>query len=332
MTALTRRTVMTGAAAMAAGTSLPVAPPAFAQASGGGQQNEGWYRYKVGDIEITAVTDGMSRFKFPDTFVTNKSRDDVNEALEAAFMDKDMMAIPYTPIAIRNGDKLTVIDTGTGEANFEKSKGSSGQFQRNLAASGIDAKGVSTVVISHFHGDHINGLLKADNSLAFPNAEILVPDVEYKYWMDDAERARHTSGRLKGQFDNVRRVFAVADVKKRVKPYADGKEIVPGITAVATHGHSPGHTSHMISSGNKTVFAQADVTNVPFIFARNPGWHAMFDHIPDMAEATRRKVYDMLASERTMVQGFHYPFPAVAHVEKSGDGYRTVPVPWSPTI
>jgi hypothetical protein len=77
---------------------------------------------------------------------------------------------------------------------------------------------------------------------------------------------------------------------------------------------------------------QADVTNVPFLFVRNPGWHLMFDQIPDQAEATRRKVYDMLAADRMMVQGFHYPFPAIAFIEKAGNGYREVAVPWSPTI
>ncbi len=333
MAELTRRGVMTGAAtlAAAAATGTVSGGSALAQAAAS-QQAAGWYRYKVGDIEVTAVTDGLNRFKFPDAFVANAKRDEVNKALEAAFLEKDMMAIPYTPIVVRNGGKVTVIDTGTGEANFAASKGAAGQFQKNLAASGIDAKDVSTVIISHYHGDHINGLLKADNSLAFPNAEILVPAAEHKYFMDDGEMNKQTGDRMVGVFKNQRRVFGNPEVAKRVKTYEAGKEVVPGVSAVASYGHTPGHTSHVVSSGGKSVFVQADVTNVPFLFARNPGWHLMFDQIPDMAEATRRKVYDMLASERMMLQGFHYPFPAVAHVEKSGNGYREVPALWSPTL
>lgn len=204
---------------------------------------------------------------------------------------------------------------------------------RNLAAAGIDPKSISTVVISHYHGDHVNGLLKADNSLAFPNAEIMVPAPEHKFWMDDGEMSKATGNqRMEGLFKNNRRVFGNEGVKKQLKIYEPGKEVVPGITSVATHGHSAGHTSHIVSSGGKSVFVQADVTNVPFLFVRNPGWHLMFDQIPDQAEATRRKVYDMLAADRMMVQGFHYPFPAVAFIEKAGNGYREVPVPWSPTI
>lgn len=331
MSGLTRRDAMTAAASVAAAAAMGplVAQPARAQ-DAAGAQNPGWYRYKVGDAEVTVVTDGINRFKFPDNFVTNKSREEVSKALEAAFLDKDTLGIPYSPIVVKNGGKLTVIDTGTGEANFANSKGAAGQFTRNLAAAGIDPKDVSSVVISHYHGDHINGLLKADNSLTYPNAEILVPAAEHKYWMDDGEMAK--AGPREGAFKNARRVFTNAEVAKRVKTYEGGKEVVPGITAVSSHGHTPGHTSHVLSSGGKTVFVQADVTNVPFLFVRNPGWHAMFDHIPDMAEATRRKVYDMLATDRVMVQGFHYPFPAMAYIEKTASGYREVPVPWSPTI
>jgi glyoxylase-like metal-dependent hydrolase (beta-lactamase superfamily II) len=272
----------------------------------------------------------VNRFKFPDGFVGNKSRDEVNAALAAVYMDKDMMAIPYSPIAVNTGGKLIVIDTGTGEANLGPSRGAAGQFHNNLAASGIDRNAVDTVVISHFHQDHINGLLTADNKPAFAKAEILVPAVEWKYFMDDGEMSRQTTDRMKGVFANARRVFDA--LGRKVTPYEPNKEVAPGITAAATYGHTPGHTSHIIASGPKTLYVQADVTNVPFLFARNPGWHLMFDQDAAMAEATRRKIYDMLAAEKMMVQGFHYPFPALAHVEKSGTGYREVPVPWSPTI
>jgi glyoxylase-like metal-dependent hydrolase (beta-lactamase superfamily II) len=334
MSDLTRRGVIAAAASVAAAGAMgPLlsAQPARAQAAAGGQA-AGWYRYKVGDIEVTVVTDGINRFKFPDAFVNNVKRDEVSKALEAAFLDKDIMAIPYSPVVVKNGGKITVIDTGTGEANFTNSKGSAGQFTRNLVASGIDPKDVSTVIISHYHGDHINGLLKADNSLTYPNAEILVPAAEHKYFMDDAEMNKQTIERMVGVFKNQRRVFTNPEVAKRVKTYDAGKEVVPGINAVASPGHTPGHTSHVVSSGGKSVFIQADVTNLPVLFVRNPGWQLMFDQIPDMAEATRRKVYDMLAADRMMVQGFHFPFPAVAYIEKTSSGYREVPVPWSPTI
>jgi glyoxylase-like metal-dependent hydrolase (beta-lactamase superfamily II) len=332
MTQVTRRTVVTAAAAMsAAAIPLVATAPVRAAAPPAGAQAPGWYRYKVGDFEITVATDGVNRFKLPDDLVANVKKDEVNAALAAAHMEQDVFVGPYNPIVVNTGQKLVVIDTGTGEAAHTTSKGANGQFLSNLAAAGIDPKAIDAVIISHFHGDHVNGLLRADSSLAFPNAEILVPAGELKFWMDDGEMSRAPKGRMEGLFKNNRRVFA-GEVMKRVRTYDEGKEVMSGITAVGTHGHSAAHNSHIVASGPSKVYVQADVTHVPFLFARNPGWHAFYDQDPVMAEATRRKVYDMLVAEKMLVQGFHYPFPSLAYVEKSGSGYREIPVPWNPTI
>ena len=330
MMQVTRRAMLAGAAAATALTPLAGIPQARAAAPLADKQAPGFYRYKVGSYEITVVTDGRSTFPLPDTFVVNMKKDDVNAALAAAYMEKDKMTIPYSPIVVNTGSKLVAIDTGTGEANFERSKGSAGQYHSNLRASGIDRNNVDIVVISHFHVDHINGLLTPDNKPSFPNAEILVPAPEWKYFMDDGEMSRQTSERMKGVFSNARRVFDT--LGRKVTPYEAGKEVAPGIMAVATPGHTPGHMSHLVTSGSGKVYVQADVTNNPVLFVRNPGWHAFFDQDGKMAEETRRKVYDMLVAERMPVQGFHYPFPALAHVEKSGSGYREIPVPWNPSI
>ena len=116
---------------------------------------------------------------------------------------------------------------------------------------------------------------------------------------------------MKGVFANARRVFD-AGLKKKVTPYEMGKDVAPGLQSVATLGHTPGHTSLILSSGSDKVFIQSDVTNLPALFVTNPGWHLMFDQDPAMAEATRRKVYDMLVADKMRVQGFHYPFRPTA--------------------
>jgi glyoxylase-like metal-dependent hydrolase (beta-lactamase superfamily II) len=333
MTALSRRTVLAGAAAALSAGAAPIAASSFAHAAAppAGRQAPGWYRYKVGSFEITVVTDGVNRFKLPDNIVVNAKREDVNAALAALHMEQDVFVTPYNPIVVNTGSKLVVIDTGLGEAAFNASKGANGQFLTNLAAAGIDANAVDAVIISHYHGDHVNGLLRADNSLSYPNAEILVPANEHKFWMDDSEMSRASKGRMEDLFKNNRRIFS-GEVLKRLRTYQEGAEVVPGITAVGTNGHSWGHNSHIVASGSSKVYVQADVTHVPFLFARNPGWHAFYDQDPVKAEATRRKVYDMLAAEKMLVQGFHYPFPSLAYVEKSGSGYREIAVPWNPTI
>ena len=322
MTQLTRRSALLGTAAAALAPAV-ASMPARAAAPAIGKQNAGFYRYKVGTHEVTVVTDGANRFRFPDAFVVNKNRDEVNAAWAALYGEKDQMVVPYSPIVVNTGSKLVVIDTGTSEANFERSKGAAGQFHSNLKASGINPDQVDTVIISHFHGDHINGLLDKDGKPAFAKAEVLVPAPEWKYFMDDGEMGKQTSDRMKGVFGGARKVFD--GIGRKVTQYEAGKEVAPGITSVATHGHTPGHMSFIIASGNAKVFVQSDVTNNT-LFVRNPGFHIMFDQDAQMAEATRRKVYDMLVADKVPVQGFHYPFPALARIEKSASGYREIPV------
>ena len=331
MTEITRRHLLSTAAGLGAAVALGPLGTANAAAPPVGKQNAGFYRYKVGDFEVTVVTDGVSRFKLPDTFVANVKADEVKNALAAAHMDREIFNNTFTPVVVNTGSKLVLIDTGMGEAGFAQSKGAVGQFLSNLQAAGLKPEDIDTVIISHYHGDHINGLLMDDNSLTYPNAEIAVPAKEHQFWMDDGEMSRAPKGRMEGLFKNNRRVFN-AEVLKRVRTYEWGKEVMPGITAVETAGHTPGHTSLLVTSGNGKVFVQGDVTHVPYLFARNPGWHLMFDQDPTKAEATRRKTYDMLASEKMMVQGFHYPFPAHAYIEKTATGYRETMVPWNAAI
>jgi len=331
MLEMTRRGLLAGAAAIGAAAAFGPLPAARAATPAVGKQAPGFYRYKVGDIEITVVTDGVARGPLTENFVTNVKADEVKAALEADHRSRDIFDNTFTPVVLNTGGKLVLIDTGTGEANFTASKGTAGQFTANLAAAGINPSAIDTVIISHYHGDHMNGLLKADNSLAFPNAEILVPAVEHKYWMDDGEMSRAPKGRIEGLFKNNRRVFS-GEVLKRTRTYEWDKEVVPGVTATGTPGHSPGHTSFVVASGPGKVYVQSDVTHVPYLFVRHPDWHAAYDQDATMAEATRRKVYDMLAAEKMMVQGFHYPFPSHAYIEKNGNGYRETMVAWNPSI
>ena len=334
MTILSRRTFLAGAASAGALPSFALWSAEFARAATApaDKQAASFYRYKVGSTEITVLSDGIARVPVTEAFVLNVKPDEVKKALAEAFMDPNTFIGPYNPIVLNTGGKLTLVDMGTGEANFIASKGVGGQLLANMAAAGIDPKAIDTIIISHYHGDHINGLLKADNSLAFPNAEVLVPALEHKYWTDAGEESRSSTPRIADNFKNVKRVMTNPEVAKRLRTYEWDKEVIPGVLAVGTPGHTPGHTSHIVTSGSSKVYVQADVTHAPFLFARHPGWHAFYDHEPVQAEATRRKVYDMLSAEKMMVQGFHYPFPSVAHVEKTASGYLEVPMPWNPVL
>ena len=331
MTEPTRRSTLLGAAATAL-LPLAGASPAQAAAPQSGKQAPGWYRYKVGTIEVTVATDGAGTNPLSPTYVANATKDEVNAALAASHLSPDKVTQSYTPIVVNTGSKLVVIDTGLGANAFQQSKGGLGQFQTNIAAAGIERSAVDTVVISHFHGDHINGLLGADNQAAFPNAEFMVPAAEWKFWMDDGEMSKGTGNPiLEGSFKNARRVFGA--LGNKVTRYEADKEIVPGITSIASPGHTPGHTSFVIASGSDRVLVQVDITAAAaLLFVRNPGWHLMFDVDKPLAVQTRKKLYDMAIAEKMRIQGFHFPFPSLGYVERDGTGYRLVPVPWNPTI
>lgn len=331
MTELNRRTVLTAAAAGAAAALMPAGTKSVEAAMPlQGKQNPGWYRYKVGDYEVTVVTDGARTFPLPDKFIANASKDQVAGELAKHHLDPTKLTVPFTPIIVNTGSKLVLIDTGYGEAAGAKPGATTGLATTNMRAAGIDPKNIDVVVISHFHGDHVNGLLNADKKLAYPNAEVMVPAVEWKYWTDDGEMSRAPEGRMQGLFKSNRAIFDA--INRKVTQYQWNKEVIPGMTAIGTPGHTPGHTSYVLSSGNGKLFIQSDVTNVPFLFVSNPGWHAGYDQDGDMAETTRRKTYDMIVAEKLPVQGFHYPFPGLGHVEKAGDGYRLIPAPWNPVI
>jgi glyoxylase-like metal-dependent hydrolase (beta-lactamase superfamily II) len=330
MTRLTRRRLLTVAAAASAATAVTAfkgATPAHAAAPAAGKQAPGYYRYKVGSFECTSINDGARTFPMPDTFVRNAPKEQALAAAEAAYMPKGMITVPFNPQVINTGSKLVLIDTGYGPGIAP----SVGLLPAGMAAAGIDPKAIDIVILSHLHPDHINGVKAADGSVAFPNAEIMAPALDWAFWMSDENAAKAESNpMMKAYFANTRKILS--DIASKVTKYEWGKEVAPGIIALDTHGHTPGHTSFVVSSGSSKILIQSDVTNIPEFFLRNPDWHVMFDIDPQQAAATRHKFYDMAAAEKALVVGFHFSFPSLGYVEKAGAGYSLVPVAWSPVI
>jgi glyoxylase-like metal-dependent hydrolase (beta-lactamase superfamily II) len=330
MTELNRRQVFAGVAAVGAAAAMGI-PGARATGTPSGAQAPGFYRYKVGSYECTSINDGARSFPMPDKFVTNVPKDEALAAADAAYMPKGMVTVPFNPQLINTGSKLILIDSGNGIANFEPSKGAVGRTLQNLAAAGVDAKSIDIVLMSHLHPDHTNGIRAADGSMAFPNAEIMVPAKDWEFWMSEENAAKAQSNEMmKNYFANVRKVYN--GIESKVTKYDWGKEVAPGITSIGTPGHTPGHTSFAVASGNSKILIQSDVTNIPELFLRNPDWHVAFDVDGDLAQQTRHKFYDMAAAEKATVVGFHFTFPSIGHVEKDGNKYRLIPSAWNPTI
>jgi len=333
MTDLDRRQLLGGAAAATAAAALSSFPTSTAGAAVplSGTQAPGFYRYKVGSFECTSINDGARSFPMPDTFVKNVPKEEALAAAEAAYMPKGMVTVPFNPQLINTGSKLILIDCGNGIANFEPSKGAVGRTLQNLASAGVDPRSVDVVLMSHLHPDHTNGIRALDGSMAFPNAEIMVPAKDWEFWMSEENAAKAESNQMmKNYFANVRKIYA--GIESKVTRYDWGKEVVSGITSIAAPGHTPGHTAFAVASGDSKALIQSDVTNIPEFFLRNPDWHVAYDVEPATAQATRHKFYDMAAAEKALVVGFHFTFPSIGHVEKDGPKYRLVPVAWNPVI
>ncbi len=315
----TRRTVM--AAGLAAATPA-LLRPSRAAAPPPGAQAPSFYRYRVGDMQVTAINDGLA-YRSLDGFVPNAPPGELQKAMAANFLPTDRFPMPFTTLVVNTGSKLVLIDTGNGDVGAP----TTGTWMANFRAAGFDPATVDTVIFSHFHGDHISGFRLKDGAAVFPRAEIMVPEREWAFWTSDDELARAPDG-IKPTFRNVGRVFG--PVAKDVTPYAWGKEIMPGITSIDANGHTPGHTAFAIVSGTGKLMVMSDTTNNPQIFARHPEWSMISDQDGPQARVARRRMLDIAATEKMQVAFYHAPFPATGHIVRDGEGYTLVPMMWRP--
>ena len=317
MAEMSRRAWLTGSAAALAGTS------AFASAPKAITQAPGIYRMKLGDYQVTALYDGVWRVPIDDAFVRNAPRSAVNTALGAAFLPPNVLQVTFTVLLVNTGSRLILIDTGTAG----QVANTAGFMMAHLAAAGIEAGAIDTILISHFHPDHIDGLKTKDGEKVFANAEVFVPEPEWAYWMDDTEMNK-APDRIKVYFRNARRIFS--DIAKNVRHFKPGAEVAPGIVSMPAFGHTPGHTAFAVASGNRSLLVMGDAVRNPYLFARHPEWQPAFDMDGPLAVATRKRMLDRAAADRMLVEAYHFPFPACGHIARSGKGYDFVPLMWQP--
>jgi glyoxylase-like metal-dependent hydrolase (beta-lactamase superfamily II) len=303
--------VSTGLAA-ALGLNARLVTPAFAQKTADPAQ--GFVRYKVGSAEITAMYDGIWEKPHDPAFIANASIDDVKGAMAKAGLPPDFVSIPFTVVVVKNGGKTILCDSGTGG----QVQPTAGKLMTNMKAAGIKPVNIDTILISHFHPDHIFGLMEKDtNKAVYPNAEIIVSDVEYKFWTDPGVIDRLPEAR-KGL---ARRIQAVFPSWKNMRQVEGEAEVAPGIRFVSAPGHTPGHRAFLLSSGSGQLMISNDTAYVPALVVANPGWHGQYDQDAKLAEASRRALLDRVITDKMMICGYHFPFPAAGRIEKDGNGY-----------
>ena len=306
------------AATVLALPGLLQARPAAAQAAPV-QPSPPFHRFRVGALTVTVVTDGTAlRPDVTRGLVMNADADQVGAAMRTAGISGTAIRNPYNVTFVETPRGLVALDIGTGGTGGPET----GTLHANMRAAGLDPARVSTIVHTHFHGDHINGLTGGDGAAIFPQAAVAVPEREWSFWTDAGEESRAAEAR-RPNFANVRRRFA--PYRERMTRFAADAEVVPGIHAVATPGHSPGHTSFLLHDGNAQALVIGDAVTTPIFFVVNPEWYPVFDMDPPTAIETRKRLLDRAATERMPVIGYHFDMPATGRVERAGTGYRLVP-------
>ena len=310
-----------GLAMLAALPSAARAQPA-STAAGEWGQTPGVIRWKIGDIEVTAVSDGFSTL--PLDVVPKADPVEAKELAKAAFLPPgDALPISVNTYVVRSAGHLAVIDTGAGRLLGPHA----GIFLESLKAADVSPEAVDTVIITHLHPDHVSGMTTADGRANFPNARLVVHENELTYWDDDANAGKVPAVQ-KSWFKVAR--DAIAPYRKRIDPITrNGQVILPGVAAEELFGHTPGHTGLRITAGSDQLLIWADIVHLPHLQFPEPAWGMSFDVDADRFVATRRRAFDMAASDRLLVAGMHLNFPGFGHVAAAGPtGYAFVPASW----
>jgi glyoxylase-like metal-dependent hydrolase (beta-lactamase superfamily II) len=285
-----------------------------------GTQAPGFYRHKLGGFEVTVVSDG--KLTLEHGLFTGDAGGTEKLLKDGHVLDKNAIPTPLNVWLINTGDKLILVDTGGG-ASFAPTVG---RLPKNLAAAGVDPAAIDAVIISHMHPDHIPGLIAADGRMLFPNATVHVHGDEYAFWMSDEMRGK-TPEQFRVFFDMARSSIKPYMDAGKVQMCKDGTQFAPGITAAALPGHTPGHTMVRVSSGGDDLLIFGDIVHCAALQFADPERSVAFDTDPPLALANRKKVLDMVTTDRLLFTGGHLPFPALGHATRApGSGYAFVPL------
>ncbi|WP_170402541.1 MBL fold metallo-hydrolase [Ruegeria arenilitoris] len=300
---LTRRAALGSAAALpfaAAATPL-LAAGAEAKANSTIAKS-----FTLGDFTVTTLLDGsLPRDGAKEIFGGGASDEDFAKVSADNFISPEVAQFFFTPTLVNTGSELVLFDTGLGK----------GGIQAALADADVTPDQINVVVITHMHPDHIGGMTTND-APTFPNARYVTASPEYDFW------AAQEAGNRVGDMVAAK----VTPLAEKMTFIEDGGEVASGITAVAAHGHTPGHTVYHLESNGQRLVLTADLANHYVWSFAHPEWEVRFDMDKAAATASRRNVLGMLAADKVPMIGYHMPFPAAGFVETRGDGFRFVPV------
>ncbi|MCU4182520.1 MBL fold metallo-hydrolase [Bosea sp. BH3] len=294
-----------------------------AQAPRTPESNLGHYRFRVGEIGATVLSDGIIGGP-PRVYASDAPEQELQEVLKRAFLPADHMTLNLNTLLIETGGRRILLEAGAGQTMGPNG----GRIFARLAEIGLSAGDIDVVVVSHTHPDHVGNLRTADGGPAFPRATVFAPKADWDFfvlgepdlsYMPVPEEFRRRFGAA------IKR--SVEPVAKGVELYEAGAEIVPGLTTIAASGHTPGMVSFLVHSRGDQLLLTADLAYHPVVNIDQP-WRPGPDRDKDAALSARRRIFDRAAAERIPVLGFHYPFPGLGHLLRTDTGYAWVPAGW----
>ena len=285
-------------------------------------QVPGVYHRRTGDIVVTAISDGYldGAYEF--------MRDITPQDAERILKDAHRPAPPRISIncfVIHSAGRVALMETGSGNSMGP----TLGKMPQNLAAAGIDTKSIDTILLTHMHPDHSNGLTDEHGAAKFPHIELVVAERDVAHWFDDAAMARATERQQMRFFRWAREQIAPYQNQRR-----DAKgEVFPGVTAEPIPGHTPGHTAYRIASKGEQLLIWGDIVHIPDIQTRRPDVYMEPDVDGPAAIAMRKRVFDMVTTDRLLAAGMHMHFPGFLNLNRRPNGgYELVPEIWQQAL
>jgi glyoxylase-like metal-dependent hydrolase (beta-lactamase superfamily II) len=335
-TILTRRSVFRAGTGLAiAAMGAPLLTPASGQAEGVRPADaeplngDGFYCFKIGDFQATVISDGSGQIPVRPILAMNVSEAELAPVLKANFM-QPVIQITNNILVVDTGRERILVDSGFGE-KLGPSFGSFPGLEANLRRAGIAPESVDLVVTSHGHLDHIGGFVRKSGELAFPKAQFVFVDTEWNYWTGSRYESEVNSSPMPDGFKKGT-IGAARDnlppVANRSRFVKQGGEITSGVHYVAAPGHSPSHATILFTSGKDQFMHMGDIAHHPVTSLQHPNWTPIFDYDPAQAIKSRRAILDRVATDRIMVMGYHFPFPAIGHVVRRDAAYHWEAAQW----
>lgn len=316
-----RRQLLAGTSALGAVAALGGdIGNAFAKAPMLGTQAPYFYRFKLGNAEVTIVSDGPLPLGKPEDNFTGLSKDEMGKQLGDNFLPLENAVLEQNAVIVNTGDRIVLFDTGMGSLKIFGP--TTGKLLNSMKQAGIDPKDIDAVVMTHAHIDHCGGNVADNGQVNFPNAQFYIAQSDFDYWTDPAK----VPDAFKPAFLDTA-VKNLKPIRDRLQFIKDGAEVVPGVHAIAAPGHTVGHTIYMIDSGGKQLCYIGDLAHHPVLLLQKPLTEFKYDTDPKQSAQSRIKQLGMLADKKIPLVAYHFAWPGVGHVARQGDGFRYYPEP-----